>query len=260
MAIYHEKIEIKILRVATVADVRDIEERATDEFDVDAVHKKALVVIQAVKPDVVNGRRYKPEEKIAQWCKLSSDERAELLAALRTVGIRDATMRILGDALPVLVRALPSVADEMRQFYRVLDGAPNVPLSFPTGTFLAGLTIICEAPASSDADRERKRALHSVIMHLSDHGYVASDPSRAAVLWSIALSRAGALYGGLSLKAPTQERDDATAMSVFLSRLATDLTAIVSTIERARHTPKTVEIDPSARIRGRNLQFSLNVG
>lgn len=261
MAIYHKQTEIKILRVASVADVRDLEERAPDEFDIDAVRKKALVVVQAIAPDVVNGKRYKPEQNIAQWSQLRADERVELLAALRAIGIRDTTMRLLGDALPALAKALPAVAGEMLMFFRVLDGAPHVPLSFPTEALLAGLSIVCDAPATSDVDRDRQRALGAVVMHLTDYGYAPAAPSRAALIWSLAVSRAGAMYGALASQAPTREHDDATAMSVFLAHMAADLAFIVAAVERGRHAPKPpIEIDPSARIRGRNLQLSLNVG
>jgi hypothetical protein len=259
MGIYHNRTEIKILRVATVADVRDLEERAPDEFDIDAVRKKALVVVQALAPDIVDGKRYKPEQNIAQCSQLRADDRAELLTALRAVGIQDTTMRLLGDALPALAKALPAVADEMTLFFRVLDGAPHVPLSFPTEALLAGLSIVCEAPTSTDQDRDRLRALGAAVMHLTDYGYsyTPADPSRAAIIWSLAVSRAGAMYGGLAAKTPTRDHDDATAMGLFLAHLAADLATIVAAVERGRRAPKpAVEIPADARIRGRNLQLS----
>ena len=150
--------------------------------------RAALVVIRAVKPDVVNGRRYKPEEKIAQWCKLSPTSARAARRAAHGGHPRCDHAHPRGCAPGARAGVAVRGGRDAAVLSRPRRGAKR-PLSFPTGTFLAGLTIICEAPASSDADRERKRALHSVIMHLSDHGYVASDPSRAAVLWSIALSR-----------------------------------------------------------------------
>lgn len=279
MSIYWQKMAVSIVRVASLEDVRDLEDRTgpLDEHDVVGVRKKLYVVVQGVEPIVKDGRTYRPEQNIATWTTLQADDRVELLTALRAVGIRDMTMRTIGEALPALAKALPAVAAELTLFQRVLDGAIGCPLTLNTETLVAGYSIVCEGPplpavddeAAKDdpaaamlceADRARRRGLNALLMHLADYGYSMGDPQRAAFVWSQAVARAGGIYCALATN-DVRANDHGTTMGTFVANMAADLALIVAAVERARRTPKArPEIDPAALIRGRNRQLTLNLG
>lgn len=268
--LFFDKKPITILRPASLADVRKLEERPPNTHDLDAVRKMTIVVVS-----IVDEATCQSQETIVPWASIQADDRAELLTTLRKIGIQDRTMARLGEALPALAAVFPTVAVELKLLHQALESTGQGLLELPSSTLVAAYTILCEEQTSPltpteqrkrgvsmkiEPDRlsDRKRSLYAIVMHLTDLGYGQGDPNVAVRVWSQAVGRAGALYGGLATHAPSPERDPAATMSAFLTDMARDLSVLVAAVERARHAPKPkIEIAPEHRLRERNLQISL---